>query len=80
MKTTNAMPTHDEISAQARQRWEQAGQPVGRDEEFWLQAERELRRRGEANAAPTVPGREANGRSKGPAARRPASTAAAGAR
>jgi hypothetical protein len=32
----------DEIRARARQLWEQAGRPVGRDLDFWLQAEREL--------------------------------------
>jgi hypothetical protein len=43
MKTTRATtPTHEEIAARARTIWEQAGQPDGRDTEFWLQAEREL--------------------------------------
>ena len=32
----------DEIRARARQLWEQAGRPAGRDLDFWLQAEREL--------------------------------------
>ncbi|WP_431015529.1 DUF2934 domain-containing protein [Bradyrhizobium pachyrhizi] len=32
----------DEIRARARQLWEEAGCPSGRDLEFWLQAEREL--------------------------------------
>jgi hypothetical protein len=32
----------DDIRARARQLWEQAGRPQGRDEEFWFQAEREL--------------------------------------
>ena len=37
-------PTHDEITARARQLWQTAGQPSGRDEEFWLAAEAELRK------------------------------------
>jgi thiosulfate reductase cytochrome b subunit len=34
--------THEQIAALAKQKWEQASQPEGRDEEFWLAAEREL--------------------------------------
>jgi hypothetical protein len=37
-------PLHEEISARARQLWQQAGQPAGRDEAFWLAAEAELRK------------------------------------
>jgi len=33
----------EEIRVRARELWEQHGRPVGRDEEFWLQAESELR-------------------------------------
>ncbi|WP_338695808.1 MULTISPECIES: DUF2934 domain-containing protein [unclassified Bradyrhizobium] len=32
----------DEIRARARQLWQEAGRPAGRDLDFWLQAEREL--------------------------------------
>ncbi|UGY25475.1 MULTISPECIES: DUF2934 domain-containing protein [Bradyrhizobium] len=32
----------DEIRARARQLWQEAGRPTGRDLDFWLQAEREL--------------------------------------
>ena len=32
----------DEVRARARQLWEDAGRPAGRDLDFWLQAEREL--------------------------------------
>ena len=39
-----ATPTHEEISARARQLWQLAGEPAGRDEEFWLGAEAELRK------------------------------------
>lgn len=42
-KSRSAAPTHDEISARARQIWERNGRPDGRDEEHWFQAERELR-------------------------------------
>jgi hypothetical protein len=43
MKTTRTTAaTPEEIAARARTNWEQAGQPGGRDTEFWLQAEREL--------------------------------------
>jgi Protein of unknown function (DUF2934) len=31
-----------QISARAHELWEQHGRPVGRDEEFWLQAEAEV--------------------------------------
>jgi hypothetical protein len=36
----------EQISARARELWEQHGRPAGRDEEFWLQAESELRKNG----------------------------------
>ena len=36
-------PSQNRIRRRARQIWEQNGRPSGRDEEFWLQAERELR-------------------------------------
>jgi hypothetical protein len=35
-------PTEKEISVRAYQLWEQAGCPEGRDQEFYLQAEKEL--------------------------------------
>jgi len=34
--------SRDEIAQRACQLWEAAGQPEGRDAEFWLQAEAEL--------------------------------------
>jgi hypothetical protein len=34
--------THEEISARAQAIWEQQGRPYGRDEEIWLEAERQL--------------------------------------
>lgn len=36
-------PRHDEVARRARALWEKYGKPVGRDEEIWLEAERELR-------------------------------------
>ena len=39
----DARRSKEQIRMRAHQLWEQHGRPVGRDEEFWLQAERELR-------------------------------------
>ena len=36
-------PTKKEIEARAYQLWEKAGQPKGRDDEFWHLAQQELR-------------------------------------
>jgi DUF2934 family protein len=36
------LPLHDAISQRAREIWEQSGRVSGRDEEFWLTAEREI--------------------------------------
>jgi Protein of unknown function (DUF2934) len=36
----------EEIRARAHEIWEQHGRPIGRDKEFWLQAEAELRETG----------------------------------
>ena len=36
-------PTEEQIRARAHQLWELAGQPEGRGDEFWHQAERELK-------------------------------------
>jgi hypothetical protein len=33
----------DEIRERAHQLWEQAGKPDGQDEQFWREAERQLR-------------------------------------
>ncbi len=35
-------PTHEEIARHAREIWLSRGEPSGRDEEIWLEAEREL--------------------------------------
>jgi hypothetical protein len=34
--------THEEISARAQAIWEQQGRPHGRDDQIWLEAERQL--------------------------------------
>jgi hypothetical protein len=36
-------PTEEQIRIRAHELWEQAGKPEGRDEEFYHQAEQELR-------------------------------------
>ncbi len=62
------MPTlsEDKIRDRAFQLWDQAGQPDGREEEFWYEAEKELAGEGEADTSeenadvdmpPVVPGR-----------------------
>jgi Zn-dependent oligopeptidase len=38
-----ARPEEAKIRNRAREIWEENGRPVGRDEEFWFQAEREFR-------------------------------------
>ena len=35
-------PTHDEISQRARELWESNGRPADRDQDIWLEAERQL--------------------------------------
>lgn len=40
-----AEPTDDQIRTLAHQLWEQAGEPEGREQDFWLEAERELKGR-----------------------------------
>jgi hypothetical protein len=38
-----ARPDEANIRRRAREIWKQNGRPAGRDEEFWFQAEREIR-------------------------------------
>jgi hypothetical protein len=38
-----AGPSDDEIRTRAHQLWELAGKPEGKEEQFWLEAERELK-------------------------------------
>ena len=37
-----AGPSDDEIRTRAHQLWELAGKPEGKEDQFWLEAEREL--------------------------------------
>jgi Protein of unknown function (DUF2934) len=37
-----ARPSESRIRKRAREIWEENGRPMGRDEEFWLRAEREF--------------------------------------
>jgi len=41
-RTPNSIP-HEEIARLAYQAWEKDGRPAGRDMEYWLQAETQLR-------------------------------------
>jgi len=43
-----------EVADRARALWEKAGQPGGRDEEFWFRAEKELRAESAANRPPVI--------------------------
>jgi Protein of unknown function (DUF2934) len=36
------IPRKDQIRARAHERWEQAGKPEGRDDDFWFLAEKDL--------------------------------------
>ena len=36
-------PTEEQIRTRAHQLWELAGEPEGREDEFWHEAERELK-------------------------------------
>jgi hypothetical protein len=39
---TRTLPLHDSISRQAAKLWERYGRPQGRDDEIWLEAERQV--------------------------------------
>jgi hypothetical protein len=46
-----AKPTEEQIRQRAQEIWEENHRPTGRDEEFWLQAEKELQeKKGMASA------------------------------
>lgn len=53
MKTNPQSLTHEGIAACARQLWQAAGCPSGRDEEFWLHAEQQLKNEVSPPALPT---------------------------
>lgn len=46
-------PSEQEIRERAHQLWERAGQPEGREEEFWHAAEQELRNEDRSNTLRT---------------------------
>lgn len=39
---TATPPTHEQISRLAHELWEKRGQPAGRDDDIWLEAEKQL--------------------------------------
>jgi hypothetical protein len=47
-------PMQETIAERAYSLWEQAGQPTGRDEEFWLRAETELAAAAGTEGAPSI--------------------------
>jgi hypothetical protein len=47
-----ARPLQIEVIRRAYELWEQAGKPEGRDQEFYLQAERELQENEEPKETP----------------------------
>lgn len=55
--------SHDEISRRAAELWRQYGSPEGRDEEIWLEAERQLRGNvlDQTNRTQAAPAREGVG-------------------
>jgi hypothetical protein len=44
MKNNNDEPTHGDITALAREFWEEEGRPEGKAEEHWARAEAQLRK------------------------------------
>ena len=64
--TPDITVTEDEIRRRANELWEQRGRPEGYESEFWLQAERELKGKGNtsgpsANAAAAKSGSGSDG-------------------
>ena len=62
----NNTPDSEKIRERAYQLWDRAGQPEGREQEFWFDAERELAEEDEVDTSaeasvidlpPVVPGR-----------------------
>ncbi len=58
-RQTGRQPSHEEISRRAQEIWERYGRPAGRDEDIWLEAERDLQQPAVTNPsaapAPTSP-------------------------
>ena len=55
MDQTSETDLQDRIRARAHQLWEQAGRPDGREDEFWFQAERDIRETDELHDKATAP-------------------------
>lgn len=51
---TAQLPTHEETSRRAQELWEKYGRPSGRDDEIWLEAERELQQNASSGPGPSV--------------------------
>jgi hypothetical protein len=47
-----AEPSHIEIVRRAYELWQEAGEPEGKDQEFYLQAEKELRENSKDGVGP----------------------------
>jgi Protein of unknown function (DUF2934) len=60
-----AKPTEEQIRQRAQEIWEENHRPDGRNEEFWLQAEKELNE-GLAHEPPELPDGLAPSRSREP--------------
>jgi hypothetical protein len=54
LKPAGSTASSEQISSRARQLWQQAGSPEGRDLEFWLAAENELTTHGNQQASRNV--------------------------
>ena len=55
-KHAMAVPTEEQIRVRARELWEKAGKPEGRDDVFWHQAERELQQENLTQPPDNLPG------------------------
>ncbi|WP_315756247.1 MULTISPECIES: DUF2934 domain-containing protein [unclassified Bradyrhizobium] len=55
MDRTSDTELQERIRTRAHELWEQAGRPDGRDDEFWYQAEREIRELSELRDEATAP-------------------------
>jgi hypothetical protein len=47
-------PTEEQIKRRAYELWERAGKPEGREEEFYYQAEEELRKKNKPSPEPDI--------------------------
>lgn len=61
-KTTS--PTEEQIAHRAREIWKSRGNPIGKDTEIWLEAERQLRTPTTAENAPSPTSGRGNGNSQ----------------